>query len=289
MDNFEKLRRAKGLTANDRAIVSYVLDHPEEIVHLSSRELGKRTHTSASSVMRCCRHLGFESWEDFKYNIAGDLKRAPAGTTVMSPGERALSASAKVAELEQLVVAQTRQSLDLEALQEAADVLKAADAICICVKDTNDVIADYADMLFSLAHKVTLVRNSNDRIVRYSQVAPKGNAALLISRGGNDTTIRAAAKALGTRGIKTIALTTAPESPLARECNIVLGCYYGELATYGEVVWHSSARYVLNTLFTMLYADSYEENKQLEEALLRLGSDSLYSESAWDVDTMSRM
>ena len=120
---------------------------------MSSRELGRRTHTSASSVMRCCRHLGFESWDDFKYNIASDLKRAPAGTTSIAPGERALSASAKMAELEQLAIAQTRQSLSLDALQEAADLLVGADALCTCAKDTNDIIAKYADLLFSLARR----------------------------------------------------------------------------------------------------------------------------------------
>lgn len=289
MDNFEKLRRAKGLTANDQAIVSYVLDHAEEIARLSSRELGRRTHTSASSVMRCCRHLGFESWDDFKYNIASDLKRAPAGTTSIAPGERALSASAKMAELEQLAIAQTRQSLSLDALQEAADLLVGADAICTCAKDTNDIIAKYADLLFSLARKVSMVRTSNDRIMRYAQVAPQGQVALLVSRGGNDKTILAAAKTLRERGVGTIALTTAPGSPLARECDVVLGCYYGEINTYGEAVWHVSANYVINTLFTMLFADSYEENKHLEEALFRLGHETLYAENAWDVDTMSRV
>ena len=289
MDNFEKLRRAKGLTANDQAIVSYVLDHPEEIARLSSRELGRRTHTSASSVMRVCRRLGFESWEDFKYNIARDLKRAPAGTTAMAQGEHALSASAKVAELESLAIARTRESLNLTALQEAADLLLAADAIGICAKDTNDTIASYADMLCSLAHRVALVRNANDRIIRYAQAAAAGHVGLFISRGGNDKTLIAAAKALTSRGIKTIALTTAVESPLARVCDVVLGCYYGDLATYGEVVWHVSTHYVLNTLFTMLFADNYEENRSLEQALYRIGNGELYSENAWDVDTMSRM
>lgn len=65
MDTFEQLRTAAVLTENDRAIIGYVLDHPEQIASLSTRDLAGLTHTSPSAVSRCCSRLGFPSFSVF--------------------------------------------------------------------------------------------------------------------------------------------------------------------------------------------------------------------------------
>jgi len=289
MDVFEKLRSSKDLTENDRAIIAYILDNPDLAAHATTRDLAQSSLTSPSAVTRLARKLGYKSFNDLKLAIATDLRRAKPGTTEMSPNERALSASAKVAELEATVIAETRRTLDLTAVQRAADVLNAAAEIDVCARDTNVILASYAAHLFSLAGSLTSVRESIDPIIRYTALVPRGHASMLISRGGHDTTLQEAARNLRARGVPTILVTTALDSPLADLCDTVIGCHYGDLETFGEVVFHTSVRYVLDTLFTMLFSEDFEDNRRLALDHYNICSQRIYGDDGWSKEKMSRL
>jgi DNA-binding MurR/RpiR family transcriptional regulator len=289
MDVFGRIEASGDLTESDRAIVGHVLDHPDSIASLSVRGLAKASHTSPSAVMRLCRRLGFESWNAFKFNVASDLKRARPGAVSIMPNERALTASAKVAELERTAIEQTRYAMDLEAVQGVAGMLASAGEVDVCARDTNVIIAEYAAHLFSLAGRLASVRESIDPIIRFANLAPAGHAALFVSRGGHDTALLEAARILRGRGVPTALLTAAPDSPLAEACGQVLECYYGDLATFGEVVFHATARYVLDVLFTMLYSDDFEDNRRLAESHYEVCVERIYGEDVGDPGTMSRL
>ncbi len=65
----DKLNENYHLSENERVIALYMLEHLEEIPHLSSREFAKRTYTSATTIIRFIKKLGYKNYNDFKYNI----------------------------------------------------------------------------------------------------------------------------------------------------------------------------------------------------------------------------
>ena len=181
MDVFDKLRKADGLSDADHAILDYVLDNPDRVAGLTSRGLAELTHTSSSSVVRFCRKLGFEGYNDFKINIADTLKRTNPGTTRVTAAESALSASAKTAELLLTAVAETRRTMDLGALERASDLLAAAREIDVCGNGPNEAIAQHAThMLVRTGHLASL-RSDTDYLVFFSALVPADHAAIVIS------------------------------------------------------------------------------------------------------------
>ena len=56
----ERLKNDKSLNDNENYIIEYIIEHIDEIPHISSRELGRRTYTSSTSVIRLIKKLGFE-------------------------------------------------------------------------------------------------------------------------------------------------------------------------------------------------------------------------------------
>ncbi|WP_071130105.1 MurR/RpiR family transcriptional regulator [Enterococcus timonensis] len=56
----------------DRTIYQYFADHTEKIGYMRIREIANESHTSASSVMRFIRKMGFSSFVEFKANFKNE-------------------------------------------------------------------------------------------------------------------------------------------------------------------------------------------------------------------------
>ncbi|MGX7199791.1 MurR/RpiR family transcriptional regulator [Enterococcus nangangensis] len=54
------------LSATDRALYQYIASHEKEVAYMRVRELASASHTSASSVMRFVKKLGYPSFAAFK-------------------------------------------------------------------------------------------------------------------------------------------------------------------------------------------------------------------------------
>lgn len=65
----EKIAQDYRLNDNDLYLAQYIIDHSDEVIHLSTHQLAKNTYTSATAVVRFVKKLGFVSYNDFKIHI----------------------------------------------------------------------------------------------------------------------------------------------------------------------------------------------------------------------------
>lgn len=289
MDVFDKLRKADGLSDADHAILDYVLDNPDRVAGLTSRGLAELTHTSSSSVVRFCRKLGFEGYNDFIINIADTLKRTNPGTTRVTAAESALSASAKTAELLLTAVAETRRTMDLGALERASDLLAAAREIDVCGNGPNEAIAQHAThMLVRTGHLASL-RSDTDYLVFFSALVPADHAAIVISRGATDRSVVETLTALRERGVPSVLVTASLTSPGAEIATCVLTAYYGEFGVTGEMVFAASATYLLDALATMLLSRGIEQSRAIWDETYEALSDRVNHNDGWSRDDMSHL
>ena len=71
MSLFLKMNQVKDqLTNSEQKIASCVLDDEEEVYNLSIQDLAKKCNTSPSSIVRFCKKMGFEGFQDFKIELA---------------------------------------------------------------------------------------------------------------------------------------------------------------------------------------------------------------------------
>ena len=255
MGTLERIQNAKRSSATDRAIAAYLLDHPEECTRISSRELARRTFTSATAVLRFCRKLGFENYNDFKVNIVSELKSVDFANTMIVEGESALGAMNKIAQLEAQVINETRRAASPEVLEAIARHLLDTRYIDILATDANSEMAHYASHNFFYMGRVCTVYDDLDKMIYLALDTPESHMAFLISKSGTDRTILTAARLFARRGVPTVAITANTDSPLAQACDYVLeGFYYPEVGRFGDLVFGASAKYLFDVLFVMLYA-----------------------------------
>lgn len=60
------------LVPSEARVARLVIEAPAEVIHLSVTELADEANTSATTVMRFCRRLGFKGYQDFKIALAQD-------------------------------------------------------------------------------------------------------------------------------------------------------------------------------------------------------------------------
>ena len=267
MGTFERIRDAKRFSETECAIARYMLEHPEECAHISSRELARRTFTSATAVLRLCRKLGFENYNDFKVNIVLELKSADFTNTMIVDGETALGAMNKIASLEAQVIDETRRAASSAALEEITRRLVDARYIDILATDANAEMARYASHNFFYTGRICTIYDDLDKMTFLALDPPESHAAFLISKSGTDNTILTAGRLFRHRGVSTIALTANLDSPLAHACDHVLeGFYYPEIGRFGDLVFGAAAQYLFDVLFVMLYANDTKRVRTLNNA-----------------------
>lgn len=73
MNLFINLKENKDLSKNDRILADYILKHPEDVLKMSSKDLGKECFVSTATVYRLCDKLGLSGFSDLKIKITSSL------------------------------------------------------------------------------------------------------------------------------------------------------------------------------------------------------------------------
>ena len=73
MNLFINLKENKDLSKNERILADYILKHPEDVLKMSSKDLGKVCFVSTATVYRLCDKLGLSGFSDLKIKITSSL------------------------------------------------------------------------------------------------------------------------------------------------------------------------------------------------------------------------
>ena len=76
MGLIQRMKNQQTMTERERDICNYILEHPEKVESISSRELGHVTFTSAASVTRLCQKLGMKGFPEFKIQFVRELQKS---------------------------------------------------------------------------------------------------------------------------------------------------------------------------------------------------------------------
>lgn len=270
MTLLEKLQNSALYTEREQLICQYILEHCEQVSRMSSRELGRQTFTSSTVIIRFCRKLGYESYNDFKVNLISDLKSADSGLQTekvnLEKKENAISVMNKIAELEKAVIEETRKRMSVEVIEQICrkiDLVKYVDIIAV---DTNSCIGEYASHLFFHEGKISNTYTCYNKQMYLALNGDQDHVVFVISKSGEFKKILEAAREFRKAGICTIGITGNLESSLAKICNITLeGIYHKNMEHLGNLVFNTSAKYIFDTITSMLLSENFDRVKQLTD------------------------
>lgn len=200
-------------------VARYVLDHPNEVVTGSMRNVGTRSQSTPATLVRFAQHLGYEGWPQLKESFAADMGLGPETYGVRA---KQLVGRAKDQTLTGEMFEVQRRNLEAthrqseQALQKACALIEKAPAVHAAGFRACFPIAFsfvYVYRLFRAS--VHLVDGQGGSLEMQQRAFAKGDALVVASFAPYSREALQVAQAAKSAGCRIVAITDSVTSPLS--------------------------------------------------------------------------
>lgn len=278
------LKKGKNFTEREENIRDYILNNPEKIKNMSTKQLGEATFSSAASISRFCKKMNCNSYSDFKIRFFGELKLTDPdpteGKLAISQQETAVSAISKITQISRRALDQTKKDINLEQMARLGKWLNEAEYIDFYAYDLNVYLAQYGCNNLFYCNKIAHVYSATNLQELHALRHHDKHLSILISHTGRNARLVEVLRTLKRTKSRIILITTPRDSIMAREAGEVLYAY-GEddnpLYEFSSVMFSTSVKYLLDILFCMAFSGEYQKNYQLHQEYDEAGARQLWS------------
>src|SRR5690625_539855 len=207
-------QRIPHLTSTERKVARTVLDAPHLVVSSTITELAHRCGTSAGTVARMCRAIGFSGYRDFRIEMASAVGREQqdrhsfrVSDAEISPADTVGDLVAKVAYQEVKAIEDTARNLDYRVLDTACTAVREAKRIDLFGVGSSALIARD---LHQKLHRIGLISFCWEDIhlaVTSVAITDPSNVAIGVSYSGTTVETMKFLQTASSHGAHTIAIT----------------------------------------------------------------------------------
>lgn len=216
-----KLKYAE-LTNKEKLVADYIQKNSEKVNSMSVSELAKEAGVVKSVVIRCCKSLGFKGYSELKLSLTTELERnrqfnytpyIDAGDTEKDILDKIFSANIKT-------LYDTMKNIDKGNIEKIVNAIYNAKNIYIYGIGTSaGVAADFQHRLMQFG--VTAFCFTDIVSLKVSALnIKKGDVVIGISNSGRTMPVVDALDTAHTKGALTACVTSYPDCPLAKVCDI---------------------------------------------------------------------
>ncbi len=294
MGIIKDLKECSTLTEREITIRDYFLSHPEDVLNKTTRELGEATLSSAAAVTRFCQKMGCKGFPEFKMRFLTGVQSGEIYAEVSTENVKIIeneNASMMVHKVEDMYVRSIRKSMEetpIEELIRAAAVLTKAAYIDFYASDLNISICEYACSQFVHCGKIANTYQAQNVQQLTALSADRTHAAVILSHTGSNRRLINVANILQSRKVPVIAVCRSKDVPLAKAADHVLVAqsFEGTAGHYDEMwslKYSTSAKYMLDVLFGLVFSRSFEESMELNRRYEHAG------EAFWEIEEHSSL
>ncbi len=210
------------LSKSERKVAEVILASPSTVIHSSIAALAKQANISEPTVNRFCRRLDTKGYPDFKLNLAQSLAHGtPYVNRHVDENDSADEYTAKIFESTMASLELARKSLESNDINRSVDVLTQANKISFFGLGASAIVAHYAQNKF-FRFNVPVVYFDDILMQRMSAInSRQGDVVIVISETGRTKSLIEVASLAKENDATVIGITTS-DTPLAKECSIVL-------------------------------------------------------------------
>lgn len=281
MSLIQQLKQAQEFTEREKDIARFVLEHPETIENMSSRELGHQTFTSAASVTRFCQKLGVKGFPEFKIKFVSELRAGNLAEqdkkVLLSERENVVTMVRKVTEIQKRAVEETHKEISYSQLMRVGKMIAEATSIDFYAYDTNIHLAQYGCSLFFHAGKRSVVYTATNIQGLSANMPSDGHVAIILSHTGRNERLVEIEKLLKKNGTKVIAIVSEHNRIIAKYADEVLAAAGTEkVEEFWTSMFFASGKYLLDILYGMEFSRQYQENLSLNQKYEQAGEKILW-------------
>ena len=209
------LQQTDKLGAAEQRVAQFVSTQPGKVLHFSMARLSQECSVSDPTVMRFCRRLGFEGYQDFKLTLAQSLvPSAPFAYEQIVPNDSIENIVRKTARNSLSAVQRLLEDLSPAQVEEGARLIKQAAWTGIYATGISEVTAiDAEHKLQRLGLRCSAILGQKRQWL-HAETSKPNEVALIFSQSGHTKQMVEIATAARAGGARVVSVT-AGESPLA--------------------------------------------------------------------------
>lgn len=262
---FDRIYAMKNMATNKERKLIEGLEgiEPDELVYMSITELASRLKVAEATVVRFCKKLGYNGFQDFKLSLSKEL-----GTVARSDMSSVVK---RIAQQMTDAITETSYSLQYDKCLEIARFLVSADKIgAFGVGNSSVTAMEIGNVLARIGINVTVTPDPHMQAMITSNMTDR-DIVFLISVSGSTKDIIDVAEIAKANGVKIVVITCYDRSPLAKFGDYVLFSTRREAAHEGgSISTIVSISFIVNVLYNAIYETLGDEVR--ERALRTAGA-----------------
>jgi DNA-binding MurR/RpiR family transcriptional regulator len=231
--SFDKTLKEKShhLTPSQRKLMEYVVSHEEESVFLNAGDLAQRVDVSEATVVRLSKALGFEGFPEFQRELRRLFRNRLTTTSRLQKTVRKVSDEgdvlAKVLRSDMDNIAETLKQVSMPEFKHFVRNIETAERVVIVGLRSAYSLAVFLGVALEFLQKSVWIVHPGigdmwDRLLGLR----KGNVVIGISFPRYTQQTVEVLRFAKQKGVKTLAITDSPLSPLVQYADHVLTARY---------------------------------------------------------------
>lgn len=224
VNTVEKIRgMIKKLSRAEQLVADYIVNHPDEVIHMSVSDLANASGVSDATIIRASQKIGCGSYQDLKISLAQDIVTPmQAVNEDISEGDTPQIVIEKVFRTSLAAIQDTFKILDINKMVLAANYLSSAERLIICgLGNSHSLALDMQHKFARLGYNATVPIDNHMMTIMASSLK-KGDVLVGISHSGSSRDIVHAASIARVNGAHVIAMTNQGSSPLSENSDVTL-------------------------------------------------------------------
>ena len=213
-------------TPSEKEIINYILNNYREVIREDVRTLAEKTFSSASTIVRMCKKLGYTGFADMKNELIYEVALIESNKKQLNKNVGEIH---NIADTIEMILEKTQTSLtNTSKLQNEEDILQVLDLI----ENSENI------NLFGMGSSLLAARDMKQKFLRVGKVlnidddwhiqylfaknSDSNTLAIIFSYSGNTKEIIDCVKVLKGNSAKIVAITGFLNSYVAKNADIIL-------------------------------------------------------------------
>ncbi|MDB2119662.1 MurR/RpiR family transcriptional regulator [Clostridium paraputrificum] len=268
MNIFSKLDKLTDLTQNEKTLVCYMQDNPENFIKMSASEISKACFISTSSIYRLCKKVGLAGLAELKVQISLSINEYLKEQNSLNfdypfkQNETQNQVVLKMKELYEQTIQSSLNLIDLNVLKLVASILKKAKYIDFYTSAGNIYFAE--NFKFQMQEIGTFI---NVPIEEYHQLltastSDEKHVAIIVSFEGRGLIAENLANILKNNNTPIILISSTNENPITKyaDYHLYLSSNENHFNKISSFSTRLSLLYLLDCIYTCYFKFDYEKN-----------------------------
>ncbi|KRM95387.1 rpir family sialic acid utilization regulator [Liquorilactobacillus aquaticus DSM 21051] len=264
----DRLQHAENLSDNEQRIAEYIEKNLALVPEMAIQKLAAATYTSHSAIVRFAKKLNYNGYRTMRFAITEAVQQKNAqlhnvdANFPFKPADSPMEIAKNISDLTTNTIQRTFAQLNEKDLEAAATCIRKAQRIFLfAIGDSQIRARSFQNKLIKINKFSIIAEEYADEIWAAANIG-KDDLAIFLSYTGNGEKRCKIMQFLSKRHIPTLLLTGNPQSkfiPYVSQSIVIIQTEYDTLkiGTFSSQV---SFEYLLNTLFAVVYSQSYQHN-----------------------------